>query len=107
MNYRRYQIFITSRHHQPLPDGLLSELGCSISEPSNWIEQGNTGERGLTFLDTMGRELDSEVFVHLPIFVKQADKTTEKKEIEALVFNRVLEVFHLVPDEVHVHVRDY
>lgn len=107
MIYRRYLISISPKHHHSLPTGLEQEFGCSVSEPSNWLEPGSTLERGLTFLDVMGHELHSDAFIHLRTFPRPDVKTSEKKEIEALIFNRIFEVFHIDPTTVHVHVADY
>lgn len=105
MSYRRYIIKIIPKSDVTLPDNLLKELGCSITEPSNWSE-GLTLERGLTFLDKDGRELTSEVFTHIPVFSKTS-KTSEKKEIEEMICKRIKDTLGIDVSNINVRVSEY
>lgn len=72
--FRRYDISIEVTASAIHLNGIEKQLGCSISEPSNWVEYGGAKERGLTFLDKEGKELTSAVFMHQPIFQPLSDK---------------------------------
>lgn len=107
MNYRRYLISIDPRNHHSLPDGLLRQFGCSVTEPSNWITERQTLERGLTFLDHDGHELNSEIFVHLPTFPRTATKSKEKLEIKAHICDRIRECYHIEPSDLLIHIMEF
>ena len=88
--------------------GVVKRFGCSVSEPSSWVEYGTTKERSLTFLDQNGQELNSSVFPHQPYFNSLADKMeTEIDEIKEFIYSKLSEHFHLAPDNVEITVAEY
>ena len=106
--FRRYNIAIVSSKDAPqMADSVLKDFGCSVSEPSNWLPPGN-GVRGLTFLDKKGKELNSFLFKHQPYFnVERNDAFSESQEIEALIFEKLQEYYHVDANEVLVKVTEY
>lgn len=69
------------------------------------MEYGATKERGLTFLDKDGKELDSVVFKHQQYFNSLNDKTiSEKSEIKELVRQVLFKHYHLNSEDVSVTV---
>jgi len=103
--FRKYHITIISDKNAPeMADSVLKDFGCSVSEPSNWLPPDN-GVRGLTFLDKKGKELSSFLFQHQPYFnVERDDSFSESQEIEALIFERLQEYYHVDPQDVKVKV---
>ena len=84
------------------------EFGCTISDPSNWLEYGATKERGLTFIDKLGKELDSGIFKHQSYFhLLPEDADDEKEEIYQLVYHALSEHFPFQDDEVRIVVNEY
>lgn len=106
--YRKYNIAIHINEGINLQnDELLQIFSCSISEPSNWVEYGSTKERGLTFLDKNGKELNSIIFEHQPYFNLLEEKSvSEKEEIRELVYQALLKHYHLAPTDISVTVKD-
>lgn len=107
--FRRYTIVIeaggeTAEHL----NGIEKVLGCSISEPSNWVEYGSTKERGLTFLDENGHELTSPIFVHQPYFTPLADDDeSEVSEIRNFVVDALTRHRSVNPDNIRIKVSEY
>lgn len=107
--FRRYSIIIeASGEAAEHLNGIEKVLGCSISEPSNWVEYGSTKERGLTFLDENGRELTSPVFVHQPYFIPMADNDeSEVAEIRSFVVDALARHRSVKPDDILIKVAEY
>jgi len=107
--FRRYTISIEVVDDASVElDGLERVLGCSISEPSNWVEYGSTTERGLTFLDRKGNELSSPVFQHQPYFPSsQHDRRSESDEIKHFVYEALSKHYPVTPAVVKVRVDEY
>jgi hypothetical protein len=88
--------------------GIDTEFGCSVSEPSNWIEYGSTDDRGLTFLDKEGKELASPVFVHQPVFnALSSGSDSEIAEIREYVFQVLSKHYSVTAADVRIKVREY
>jgi hypothetical protein len=88
-------------------DALFKIFGCSISEPSNWFSYGFTKERGLTFLDNKGKELESDIFAHQPVFSSVHDKNiSEKNEIKDLIYQALLKNYDIHPSDVTIEVTE-
>jgi len=106
--YRKYNIAIQLNTEPNVDnDELLKIFGCSISEPSNWVDYGTTRERGLTFLDKNGKELDSIVFEHQPYFNSVDEKNvSEKDEIKELIYQFLLKHYHIQPGDIIVKVSE-
>jgi hypothetical protein len=106
--FRKYKITIKLKEGASnYNDELLKILGCSISEPSNWVTYASTKERGLTFLDENGKELDSIVFEHQPLFNSVDDKNlSEKNEIKELICQALFKNYHISPEGVIINVTD-
>ena len=106
--FRKYKITIQLKEGaNNYNDEFLKILGCSISEPSNWVTYASTRERGLTFLDENGKELDSIVFEHQPMFNSVDDKSlSEKNEIKELIYQTLFKNYHISPEEIIIHVTD-
>ena len=106
--YRKYNIAIHISEGTYLQnDELLQIFSCSISEPSNWVDYGTTRERGLTFLDKNGKELDSIVFEHQPYFNSIKEKSiSEKEEIRELIFQVLLKHYQLRPTDITITVSE-
>ena len=104
--YRRYNITINlKKAASEWEEKVIRIFGCSVTEPSNWVEYGGTIERGLTFLDYDGKELDSPVFEHQPVFYSLAHKEIpEKEEIRELVCQALSKHYQLPLDDVSVLV---
>lgn len=107
--FRRYTIAIKASDEAVQRLNAVNKLlGCSVSEPSNWVEYGSTKERGLTFLDKDGRELTSSVFLHQPCFSSMKDKKdNEIDEITQFVFNALNKLYPLTQDDVKIKVTEY
>lgn len=105
--FRRYTISIEVSDTSSLPsNGFEKVLGCSISEPSNWVEYGTTTERGLTFLDRQGRELISPVFLHQP-FLTSSNAENEIDEIKVLIFDSLAKHYAITPEDIKIRVAEY
>ena|ERR1700730_14668392 len=106
--FRRYKISITVDKEIPeIENQIPAELGCTISDPSNWIERGSTEERGLTFTNKKGDEIDSPIFQHQHFFNPGNDKKLkENEEISGLIYSALLENFQLETTEVKVVVNE-
>lgn len=107
--FRRYSIVIEP---SDMTAELLSPvdkiLGCSVSEPSNWVEYGSTKERGLTFLDKDGCELTSSIFLHQAYFASVKNKEeNEIDEIKKFVFNALNKYYPITQDDVKIRVAEY
>lgn len=89
-------------------NGLQTELGCSITEPSNWVVYGSTTERGLTFLDSDGKELVSTIFAHQPIF-KALDRKAgdEVAEIRSLLYRLIASHYPVTASDLRIKVTEY
>ena len=102
--YRRYNIRIEV---DPGVGCDLSDIspiaGCSISEPSNWVVSDNQHDRGLTFLDRNGKEVESEVLRHQKIF-HAAPENGPNEEEEISSFLRMVLREHYLIDEDHVRI---
>ena len=107
--FRRYTIVITVNETMAEQlHGVEKELGCSISEPSNWVEYGSTSERGLTFLDKNGRELESSIFIHQPYFyLPKVEEESEAHEIMHFIFKTLSTHFSITSDDVKIKVSAY
>jgi hypothetical protein len=107
--FRRYKISIElTGEAKQTKEEVLKIFGCSVSEPSNWVEYGSSLERGLTFLDETGKELDSFVFKHQARFNTLEEKTgSEEKEIKELIHAALLEHYNIPPEEVKIKVSEY
>ncbi|MBD0331045.1 MAG: hypothetical protein ICV66_00155 [Chitinophagaceae bacterium] len=107
--FRRYTIHIEIKEGAvENKKDMLEILGCSISEPSNWVEYGSTRERGLTFLDKNGNELQSFVFQHQPYFNSLREKTgSEENEIKEFIYAALSEHYHIDPADVNIIVSEY
>ncbi len=107
--FRRYTISIELTNPASVTlDDLEKILGCSISEPSNWVEYGSTKERGLTFLDKEGTELASAVFVHQPLFTALHNNTNnEMDDIKDFVFNILAKHYPITPADIKIRVAEY
>lgn len=105
--FRRYTISIEVSNASSLPsNGFEKVLGCSISDPSNWVEYGSVKERGLTFLDREGRELTSPVFLHQPILTS-SNTESEIDEIKTLIFDSLAKHYAITPEDVKIRVAEY
>jgi hypothetical protein len=107
--FRRYNISIIINENAPqIASNFPMEFGCTISDPSNWIERGLTEERGLTFVDPAGEEITSPIFKHQPYFnLRNEKEIKEKEEIKALIYSSLREHYSLGTDEVSVVVEEY
>ena len=106
--FRQYEISIViDKNDQKISYDIPTKFGCTISEPSNWIERGLTEDRGLTFVDQKGEEIDSSVFKHQPYFNPHSEKMDkEAEEIKDFVYSSLLEHFPFGTDEVKVLVSE-
>ena len=107
--FRRYKILITvdGKDVPEIGDKIPTEFGCTISEPSNWIERGATEDRGLTFTDEKGDEINSSVFKHQHLFNPGSENILkESQEITDLIYLALLENFQLEVTEVKVVVNE-
>ena len=106
--FRQYDISIVIDKDAPeIGNDIPTKFGCTISEPSNWIERGLTEERGLTFVDQKGEEIDSSIFKHQPYFNPHQDKKDkEEEEIKDLVYSTLLEHYPFENDDVKVLVSE-
>ena len=106
--FRQYDISIVIDKSAPeIGYDIPAKFGCTISEPSNWIERGLTEERGLTFVDQKGEEIDSSVFKHQPYFNPHNEKMEkEAEEIKDFVYSSLLEHYQFGVDEVKVLVSE-
>ena len=106
--FRQYEISIVIDKNDPeISYDIPTKFGCTISEPSNWVERGLTEERGLTFVDQKGEEIDSIVFKHQPYFNPRNEKMDkEEEEIKDFVYLSLLEHFPFGIDEVKVLVSE-
>lgn len=83
-------------------------FGCSISEPSNWVEYGSTKEKGLTFLDKNGHELASPVFIHQPYFPPTKNNAeAEADEIKQFVLDALARHYPITLADVKIKVVEY
>lgn len=106
--FRKYKIAIQINEGANVYNvELLKIFGCSISEPSNWVAYGSTRERGLTFLDENGKELESIVFEHQPLFNSVDDKNlSEKNEIKELIFQALVKNYRIDPGAISIQVTE-
>ena len=106
--FRKYNLGIHVNEGVSFQDDALFKIfGCSISEPSNWFTYGSTKERGLTFLDNTGKELDSTVFEHQPVFSSVDDKnSSEENEIKDLIYQALLKNYDIQPSDVTIEVSE-
>lgn len=104
--FRKYNIKINIKDNSSGCEEEVSKIfGCSITEPSNWVEYGTTKERGLTFLDKEGKELDSVIFKHQQYFNSLDDKkSSEKNEIKELICQTLFKHYHLNSEDVSVTI---
>jgi hypothetical protein len=107
--FRRYNISIIIDENAPLVGyNIPTEFGCTISEPSNWVERGLTEERGLTFIDQTGEEINSLIFKHQPYFNPHNEEMIkEEEEIRDLVYSSLNEHCPLGTEDVKVLVNEY
>ena len=107
--FRRYVIYIELTGAATVDlQNVEKEFGCSISEPSNWVEYGSTKGRGLTFLDKEGKELSSSVFVHQHVFnASRAEGDSEIDEIKDVVYQMLSRHYPVTPADVRIIVREY
>ncbi len=105
--FRRYKISISVKEDAAqLADNIPKEFGCSISEPSNWIQRGTTTERGLTVLNGKGTEIKSFIFKHQPFFNPDTERTLkEENEIETFVYESLAEHYSLETGQVKIVVK--
>ncbi len=107
--FRRYTIHIEINESAvENKQEIITMLGCSVSEPSNWVEHGSTKERGLTFLDKDGNELESVVFQHQSYFNSLKEKTgSEANEIKELIYALLFEHYQINRTDVGITVSEY
>lgn len=105
---RQYTISIRSGKKDPqIADNIIKDFRCVISEPSVWLTNGNTTERGLTFLNKNGSKLNSSLFKHQAYFHRAENRlTSEEKEIEELIYNIIVEHYHIVRPYIRVKVSE-
>jgi hypothetical protein len=106
--FRKYNLAIHVNENVTFQnDALLKQFGCSVSEPSNWVAYGSTLERGLTFLDKNGKELNSIVFAHQPFFNPMEEKdVSEKDEIRELICQAVIKNYDISPNDMTIDVTE-
>ena len=106
--FRQYDISIVIEKSDPeVSYDIPTKFGCSISDPSNWIERGLTEERGLTFVDEKGEEINSPVFKHQAYFNPHNETIdAEAEEIKDFVYSSLLEHFPFGIDDVKVLVSE-
>ncbi len=103
---RNYNIEITSKEGSPLiADNVLRKFDCSISDPSKWVTPGTTLEKGLTFLDTKGQDLNSLLFKNQAFFSAPVSiKHTEAESIEAFIYLMLFEHYNFERADITVKV---
>ncbi|RYF98434.1 MAG: hypothetical protein EOO02_18910 [Chitinophagaceae bacterium] len=80
---RKYNIIISSTKGAPqLADNVSLNFCCSISDPSIWVSQGVTTEKGLSFLDNDGQPLKSDTFKNQAYF--NSGNELSESETEAI-----------------------
>src|SRR2546423_12850135 len=104
--FRRYDISVDIKESEPkLKIEIQNLFGCSVSEPSNWAEYGSTKERGLTFLDKDGQELNSNIFHHQSFFNSMEEKKgSEEEEIRELICKTLSDHYQIDPSGVKIIV---
>jgi hypothetical protein len=104
---RKYHIVLSANKRAPqIADNVLRSFDCIISEPSSWILQGMTNEKGLTFLDLGGKVLHSSIFKHQAYFQSEIEQT-EEGAIEGLIYTILFEHYSFEKADVKIAITKY
>lgn len=104
---RKYHIAISAQKKAPqIADNVLRDFDCIVSEPSSWVLQGMTNEKGLTFVDLGGKVLHSSLFKHQAYFQMEASQT-EETAIEKLIYTILYEHYNFDKADVKIYVTKY
>jgi hypothetical protein len=83
---RKYSVSINVREtDSQIADNIATDFDCLISEPSIWLADGLTTEKGLSFLDKQGGPLRSSVFKDQAYF-GEPDAAGPKEEDAIIAF---------------------
>jgi hypothetical protein len=89
-----------------IADNVLRSFDCIVSEPSSWILQGMTNEKGLTFIDIGGKVLHSSIFKHQAYFQMETEQS-EENAIERLIYGVLFEHYSFEKSDVRIAVTKY
>ena len=82
----------------------MKEFGCEISDPSVYLSPGSTN-KGLTFLDAKGNQLESPIFKNQAYFeMENLTQATEESAVEKLVYSLLYEHYQFGKDDVKIMV---
>ena len=102
---RKYTISIQPiKNAAQIADNVMKEFGCEISEPSIYLSPGSTN-KGLTFLDAKGNQLESSIFKNQAYFhTENIPPVSEEKAIETLVYTILFEHYQFGHDDIKIMV---
>ena len=103
---RKYSIHIGQRKGAPqLADNVQLNFRCYVSEPSIWVAEGLTKEKGLTFLDNNEQSLNSDIFRNQAYF-NPAEETsqTETEAIRSFIYSALYEHYRFEKVDIDVSV---
>jgi hypothetical protein len=104
---RKYHISISTNKNAPqIADNILRSFDCIISQPSSWLLQGMTDEKGLTFFDEGGNLLHSSIFKHQAYFHSD-ERQTEKSAIELLIYTTLFDHYSFERKDMRIVVKRY
>lgn len=103
---RKYNIIISSSKGAPqLADNVPLNFCCCISEPSIWVSEGVTEEKGLTFLSNGGQHLNSDIFRNQAYFHPPSEVfQTETEAIRTFIYSVLYEHYRFEKADVDVNV---
>ena len=102
---RKYTISIQPlKNAAQIADNVMKEFACEISDPSIYLSPGSTN-KGLTFLDAKGNQLESSIFKNQAYFeMENLTQATEESAVEKLVYSLLFEHYQFGKDDVKIMV---
>jgi len=102
---RKYIISIQPlKNAAQIADNVMKEFACEISDPSIYLSPGSTN-KGLTFLDAKGNQLESSIFKNQAYFeMENLTQATEESAVEKLVYSLLFEHYQFGKDDVKIMV---
>ena len=103
---RKYSITIISGKNAPqIADNVQRHFNCWVSEPSSWVAAGSTDEKGLTFLDSDGDGLKSEIFKNQAYFNPgNTAGQPEDETIRSFIYAALMEHYRFEKTDIEVAV---
>ncbi|MBC7946270.1 MAG: hypothetical protein H7Y42_00210 [Chitinophagaceae bacterium] len=103
---KKYNVSIKAPKNAPqIADNVIKEFDCEVSDPSSWLEPGTSTQRGLTFLDKKGNQLDSSIFRNMAFFDLDGMRSaSDEKAIETLIYKLLYDHYQFEKADVSVTV---